>query len=130
MEEQLRERCEALRQEVKERESHKNPMYYHALMNYSWSKIACALLSGQQPEQSDVDYVCGVKKVRSTTTPGTSLPKDVAKAIEDGSIVNIRVMDILDKYRESVPNIHNLLSKALVDNGYAVKGFNIVKQVK
>lgn len=117
---------------VRERSSNKNPMYYHALKDYTWSKIVCALANGKEPDAKDWDYVCGVKNRRSSSIQSVSaptklnnqsLPDEVINMIDDG----VKVMDILDKYRDTIPNLHKLLSKAVIDKGFRVEGFYIRK---
>lgn len=95
-------------------------------MNYSWSRICVALLNDEEPSEDDVNYVCGVRRSKQAPMPSTTLPKSLQDAIDDGSITMMNVMDILDRYRDSVPGFHDLLQSALKEAGYVCRGFSIV----
>lgn len=95
-------------------------------MNYSWSRICVALLNDEEPSEDDVNYVCGVRRSKQAPMPSTTLPKSLQDAIDDGSITTMNVMDILDRYRDSVPGFHDLLQSALKEAGYVCRGFSIV----
>ncbi len=113
-EQMLKNRYNELTEEVKERSKHKNPMYYQALTQLRWARIVCALISGGEPSDEDVDAVCGIKLARQVSTPHVELK------VKEGD----NVMDILDKYRD-VPNIHDKLHAAVKQAGLVVEGFYI-----
>lgn len=114
----IRARYTQLKEEVDQRSKHKNPMYYTAVNNLRWCRIVNDLLNGMTPDISDIEAVCGVKQPR-TTQPVSNI--DLTKEIAPG----VNVMDILNKYRDIEPDIHNKLSKAVKDAGYVVQGFYI-----
>ena len=114
-------RRKQLEAEVAQRTGHKNPMYYAAVNNLRWCRIVSDLLNNMTPDMNDVEAVCGVKQPR-TTQPVSNI--DLTKEIAPG----VNVMDILNKYRDIEPDIHNKLSKAVKDAGYVVDGFYIRKQ--
>lgn len=120
MRELIRERLTQLQEEVKQRSTHKNPMYYAAVNNLRWCRIVNALMNGGEPDTGDVEAVCGVKQARSVT-PGDDSWK---KMIKEGT----NVMDILNKYREAVPDIHDRLEQEVANLGYKVQGFYIIKR--
>lgn len=115
----INNRLKQLKEEVDERSKHKNPMYYAALNNYRWCSIVVTLMEGQWPMDSEIEAVCGVKQVRSSTTQ-----LDLTKLVKPG----VNVMDIINKYRESVPDIHDQLKRAIEQQHLRVKGFYIVNQ--
>ena len=120
MKELIQERLTQLQEEVKQRSTHKNPMYYAALNNLRWCRIVSTLMDGGEPDIGDVEAVCGVKQVRSSTTGDDSWKK----MIKEGA----NVMDILNKYREAVPDIHDRLEQEVANLGYKVQGFYIIKK--
>lgn len=118
IEDMIRDRRIRLEEEVQARSKHKNPMFYAALNNLRWCSIVDDLLNGITPDPNDINAVCGVKQAR-TTQPASNI--DLTKEIAPG----VNVMDILNKYRDIEPDIHNKLSKAVKDAGYVVQGFYI-----
>lgn len=122
MRELIQERLTQLQEEVKQRSTHKNPMYYAALNNLRWCRIVHALMDGGEPDIGDVEAVCGVKQARTITT-GTG-DDSWKKMIKEGA----NVMDILNKYREAVPDIHDRLEQEVANLGYKVQGFYIIKK--
>lgn len=118
IEDMIEDRLKQLEEEVQARSKHKNPMYYAAVNNLRWCRIVSDLLNGMTPDISDVEAVCGVKQPR-TTQPASNI--NLTKEIAPG----VNVMDILNKYRDIEPDIHNKLSKAIEDAGYVVQGFYI-----
>lgn len=118
IEDMIRDRLAQLEEEVQARSKHKNPMFYAALNNLRWCRIVDDLLNGITPDPADVNAVCGVKQTRNTQ-PSSNI--DLTKEIAPG----VNVMDILNKYRDIEPDIHNKLSKAVKDAGYVVQGFYI-----
>ena len=121
MKELIRGRLTQLQEEVKQRSTHKNPMYYTALNNLRWCRIVDALMNGMEPTQEDVEAVCGVKQARVSVGTGDDSWK---KMIKEGA----NVMDILNKYREAVPDIHDRLEREVASLGYKVQGFYIIKK--
>lgn len=121
IEDLIENRRKQLEDEVKQRSGHKNPMYYAAVNNLRWCRIVSDLLNNMTPDISDIEAVCGVKQPR-TTQPASNI--DLTKEIAPG----VNVMDILNKYRDIEPDIHNKLSKAVKDAGYVVQGFYIRKK--
>ena len=69
----------------------------------------------------EIEAVCGVKQPR-TAQPISNI--DLTKEIAPGT----NVMDILNKYRESVPDIHDRLKQAVTAAGFTINGFYIVKK--
>lgn len=120
MRELIRQRLTQLQEEVKQRSIHKNPMYYAALNNLRWCRIVDTLMNGGEPDIGDIEAVCGVKQARSTTLGDDSWKK----MIKEGA----NVMDILNKYREAVPDIHDRLEREVANLGYKVQGFYIIKE--
>lgn len=118
IEDMIEDRLAQLEEEVQARSKHKNPMYYAAVNNLRWCRIVSDLLNNMTPDIGDVEAVCGVKQAR-TTQPASNI--DLTKEIAPG----VNVMDILNKYRDIEPDIHNKLSKAVKDAGYVVQGFYI-----
>lgn len=114
----IQARLKQLEEEVQTRSKHKNPMFYAALNNLRWCRIVDDLLNGIAPDPNDVNAVCGVKQAR-TTQPSSNI--NLTKEIAPG----VNAMDILNKYRDIEPDIHNKLSKAVKDAGYVVQGFYI-----
>ena len=114
----IRARLKQLEEEVDQRSKHKNPMFYAALNNFRWCTIVMELMEGDWPMDNEVEAVCGVKQPR-TTQPASNI--DLTKEIAPG----VNVMDILNKYRDIEPDIHNKLGKAIEDAGYVVQGFYI-----
>lgn len=114
--EMMRTRQTQLKEEVDERSKHKNPMYYAALNNYRWCSIVVALMERQWPMDNEIEAVCGVKQARQD-----SIALDLTSYIHDGA----NVMDVLNKYRDTVPDIHDRLKQAVKDAGFIVKGFYI-----
>lgn len=121
MQELIQERLTQLQEEVKQRSTHKNPMYYAAVNNLRWCRIVSTLMNGGEPDIGDVEAVCGVKQARTITTGGDDSWK---KMIKEGA----NVMDILNKYREAVPDIHDRLEQEVANLGYKVQGFYIIKK--
>lgn len=117
----IRTRLKQFEDEVEQRAKHKNPMYYAAVNNLRWCRIVLTLMEGGWPIDEEIEAVCGVKQSR-TTQPGTSI--DLSKYIKEGA----NVMDILNKYRDTVPDIHDQLKQAVTAAGFTVNGFYIVKQ--
>lgn len=122
---EFEQRLELLEKETSERSRHKNPQYYHVLKDTTWCRIVVALLKNTAPSEDDINYVLGI---RSKQRCSTTLPEDVLNAVKDGSITKMNVMDILDKYRDTVPNLHSMLQNALKEAGYVCKGFHIVTE--
>lgn len=120
MRELIQERLTQLQEEVKQRSTHKNPMYYAALNNLRWCRIVSTLMDGGEPDIGDVEAVCGVKQARSNPEGDDSWKK----MIKEGA----NVMDILNKYREAVPDIHDRLEQEVANLGYKVQGFYIIKK--
>ena len=120
MRELIQERLTQLQEEVKQRSAHKNPMYYAALNNLRWCRIVHALMNGDEPDIGDVEAVCGVKQARTDPKGDESWKK----MIKEGA----NVMDILNKYREAVPDIHDRLEQEVANLGYKVRGFYIIKK--
>ena len=118
IEDLINNRLAQLEDEVQARSKHKNPMYYAAVNNLRWCRIVSDLLNGITPNPADIEAVCGVKQPR-TTQPISNI--DLTKEIAPGT----NVMDILNKYRDIEPDIHNKLGKAVKDAGYVVQGFYI-----
>lgn len=114
-------RLKQLEEEVTQRSSHKNPMYYAAVNNLRWCRIVLTLMEGDWPVDEEIEAVCGVKQSR-TTQPISNI--DLTKEIAPGT----NVMDILNKYRESVPDIHDRLKQAVTAAGFTINGFYIVKK--
>lgn len=114
----IQARLKQLEEEVQTRSKHKNPMFYAALNNLRWCSIVLTLMEGDWPMDKEVEAVCGIKQAR-TTQPASNI--DLTKEIAPG----VNVMDILNKYRDIEPDIHNKLSKAVKDAGYVVQGFYI-----
>ena len=121
MRELIQERLTQLQEEVKQRSTHKNPMYYAALNNLRWCRIVSTLMDGGEPDIGDVEAVCGVKQARVSV--GTE-DDSWKKMIKEGA----NVMDILNKYREAVPDIHDRLEQEVANLGYKVQGFYIIKK--
>lgn len=121
MRELIQERLTQLQEEVKQRSTHKNPMYYAALNNLRWCRIVSTLMNGGEPDIGDVEAVCGVKQARVSAGTGDDSWK---KMIKEG----VNVMDILNKYREAVPDIHDRLEQEVANLGYKVQGFYIIKE--
>ena len=121
MRELIQERLTQLQEEVKQRSTHKNPMYYAALNNLRWCRIVNTLMDGGEPDIGDVEAVCGVKQARVSS--GTE-DDSWKKMIKEGA----NVMDILNKYREAVPDIHDRLEQEVANLGYKVQGFYIIKK--
>ena len=117
----IQARLKQLEEEVTQRSSHKNPMYYAAVNNLRWCRIVLTLMKGDWPMDEEIEAVCGVKQSR-TTQPVSNI--DLTKEIAPG----INVMDILNKYRESVPDIHDRLKQAVTAAGFTINGFYIVKK--
>lgn len=120
MKELIQERLTQLQEEVKQRSAHKNPMYYAALNNLRWCRIVNTLMDGGEPDIGDVEAVCGVKQAR----PSPKGDDSWKKMIKEGA----NVMDILNKYREAVPDIHDRLEQEVANLGYKVQGFYIIKK--
>lgn len=120
MKQLIHNRLVQLRGEVQERSKHKNPMYYTALNNLRWCSIVDALLNDQAPSGEDVNAVCGIKQAR-TTNPTSVSKVDLTPYIKDGA----KVMDILDKYRDTIPDIHEQLRGVVQKMGYHIDGFYI-----
>lgn len=120
MRELIQERLTQLQEEVKQRSTHKNPMYYTALNNLRWCRIVSTLMDGGEPDIGDVEAVCGVKQAR----PSLKGDDSWKKMIKEGA----NVMDILNKYREAVPDIHDRLEQEVANLGYKVQGFYIIKK--
>lgn len=118
--EMIRTRLKQLEDEVKQRSSHKNPMYYAALNNLRWCNIVLTLMEGDWPIDEEVEAVCGVKAERTSTAQRV----DLAAYIKEGT----NVMDILNKYRDTVPDIHDRLKQAVTAAGFTINGFYIVKK--
>lgn len=116
----INNRLKQLEEEVAQRSSHKNPMYYAAVNNLRWCRIVLTLMEGGWPMDEEVEAVCGVKQPRTTQSANL----DFSKYIKEGT----NVMDILNKYRESVPDIHDRLKQAVTAAGFTINGFYIVKQ--
>lgn len=114
---------DSLAEEVQERSTHKNPMYYHALKDLHWANVVCSLLQNQLPPQSDVDALLGIKQSREQAST-TDLSSVLAKQVAPG----VNVMTILDKYRDTVPDIHDQLKRVIEQQHLKVKGFYIVNQ--
>ena len=121
MRELIQERLTQLQEEVKQRSAHKNPMYYAALNNLRWCRIVSTLMDSGEPDIGDVEAVCGVKQAR--VSAGTE-DDSWKKMIKEGA----NVMDILNKYREAVPDIHDRLEQEVENLGYKVQGFYIIKK--
>lgn len=119
--EMIRARCTQLKEEVDERSKHKNPMYYAALNNFRWCSIVVTLMEGQWPMDSEIEAVCGVKQAR-TTSPASNI--DLTKLVKPG----VNVMDIINKYRDTVSDIHDQLKRVIEQQHLKVKGFYIVNQ--
>ena len=117
----IQERLKQLEEEVTQRSSHKNPMYYAAVNNLRWCRIVLTLMERDWPVDEEIEAVCGVKQTR-TTQPVSNI--DLTKEIAPGT----NVMDILNKYRESVPDIHDRLKRAVTAAGFTINGFYIVKK--
>ena len=117
----IQTRLKQLEEEVTRRSSHKNPMYYAAVNNLRWCRIVLTLMKGDWPVDEEIEAVCGVKQTR-TTQPISNI--DLTKEIAPGT----NVMDILNKYRESVPDIHDRLKQAVTAAGFTINGFYIVKK--
>ena len=117
----IQARLKQLEEEVAQRSSHKNPMYYAAVNNLRWCRIVLTLMEGDWPMDGEIEAVCGVKQSR-TTQPISNI--DLTKEIAPGT----NVMDILNKYRESVPDIHDRLKQAVTAAGFTINGFYIVKK--
>ena len=117
----IQARLKQLEEEVTQRSSHKNPMYYAAVNNLRWCRIVLTLMKGDWPMDEEIEAVCGVKQPR-TTQPVSNI--DLTKEITPGT----NVMDILNKYRESVPDIHDRLKQAVTAAGFTINGFYIVKK--
>lgn len=115
----IQARLKQLKEEVAQRSSHKNPMFYAALNNLRWCTIVMELMEGDWPMDNEVEAVCGVKQPRTTQSANL----DFSKYIKEGA----NVMDVLNKYRDTVPDIHDKYRKAIEDAGYVVKGFYICK---
>ena len=113
--EMIRTRWSQLKAEVDERSKHKNPMYYKALENYRWCSMVMSLMEGDWPMDNEVEAVCGVKQPRQQSVSGLVLD------VKEGD----NVMDILDKYRDTVPDIHDRLKEAVKQAGLVVEGFYI-----
>lgn len=123
IEDMIDDRLKQLKEEVQARSKHKNPMYYAAVNNLRWCSIVSDLLNGMTPDIKEVEAVCGVKAERTSTTQRVS-NIDLSKEIAPG----INVMDILNKYRDTVPDIHDRLRQAITAAGFTINGFYIVKQ--
>lgn len=119
--EMMRTRWTQLKEEVAERSKHKNPMYYAALNNFRWCGIVVALMEGDWPMDSEVEAVCGVKQAHTSTT---DLSGELTKLVKPGA----NVMTILDKYRDTVPDIHDQLKRVIEQLHYKVEGFYIVQE--
>lgn len=111
----IRERWQQLKAEVEERSKHKNPMYYKALENYRWCSIVMELMEGDWPMDNEVEAVCGVKVTRQQTV------SDLVLDVKEGD----NVMEILNKYRDTVPDIHDRLQAAVKQAGLVVEGFYV-----
>lgn len=111
----IKERWQQLKAEVEERSKHKNPMYYKALENYRWCSIVMELMEGDWPMDNEVEAVCGVKVTRQQTV------SDLVLDIKEGD----NVMEILNKYRDTVPDIHDRLQAAVKQAGLVVEGFYV-----
>lgn len=117
---ELRNKLEA---EVRTRSSHKNPMYYHALKDLNWCTVVCALLNNELPEQGAVDALLGVKRPKEAVG-GVDITDTLVKLVKPG----VNVMSILDKYRDTVPDIHDQLRRVINNQHLMVKGFYIVNK--
>ena len=117
----IRTRLKQLEDEVEQRAKHKNPMYYAAVNNLRWCRTVLTLMEGNWPIDEEIDTLCGNKQPH-TPQPGASI--DLSKYIKEGA----NVMDVLNKYRDTVPDIHNQLEQAVTAAGFTVNGFYIVKQ--
>ena len=116
----INNRLKQLEDEVSQRSKHKNPMYYAAVNNLRWCSIVLTLMEGDWPEDSEIEAVCGIKAERTSTTQRVNL----ASYIKEGA----NVMDILNKYRDTVPDIHDKLKQAVTAAGFTINGFYIVKK--
>ncbi len=110
--------------EVRERSTHKNPQYYHALRNLQWSRCLQAALSNQPLPGDDWSALCGEKPSRrgsmSASTSFNFDPKPGDK-----------VLDLLDEARSrtSTPvsdRMHEQFEEALRRNHCHVDGFYVV----
>ena len=117
----IQARLKQLEEEVTQRSSHKNPMYYAAVNNLRWCRIVLTLMERDWPMDEEIEAVCGVKQPRTTQSISNI---DLTKEITPGT----NVMDILNKYRESVPDIHDRLKQAVTAAGFTINGFYIVKK--
>lgn len=114
----INNRLKQLEDEVAQRSGHKNPMYYAAVNNLRWCRIVLTLMEGDWPMDEEIEAVCGVKQPRTTQS------LDLTSYIKEGA----NVMDILNKYRDTVPDIHDRLKQAVTAAGFTINGFYIVKK--
>lgn len=121
----IQARLKQLEEEVTQRSSHKNPMYYAAVNNLRWCRIVLTLMKGDWPMDKEIEAVNRSRMRCQTNTYTQPISNiDLTKEIAPGT----NVMDILNKYRESVPDIHDRLKQAVTAAGFTINGFYIVKK--
>lgn len=109
--------------EVRERSTHKNPQYYHALRNLQWSRCLQAALNNSPLPTDDWSALCGEKSSKSAGSGSATFNFDP----KPGD----KVLDLLDKARKrtSTPvsdRMHDQFEEALRRNHCHVEGFYVV----
>jgi hypothetical protein len=113
LESKIQELVSKYEKEVKERSSHKNPMFYTAVRNLQWAQCLLAAVKGEEMPQQAFDAICGIKsKVH------TSLSEDERLAVHEGD----NVMDILNKNRD-IPQLHDKIEAKIKQAGLVTEGF-------